>query len=641
MLDVCTLRNDIATHPMTTQNPSLRTSFAPIFNRKIIFCLLLVLGTFTVYLPALHNGFVNYDDNRYILENPHIQSGLTWKTVWWAITAYYESNWHPLTWISHAADISLFHFNAGMHHGISILLHAVNALLLFLILRNVTARDWESFFVAALFAVHPINVESVAWASERKNVLSMLFLLVALYAYGKYAQQPSVFRYSMVAIPYALGLAAKPQIITLPVFLLLLDFWPLQRWTPHFSTRPREESGRAHPIFWKLCLEKLPLALLSIASAVITMQAQTRGGAVQVANAVKHSVAAYSLPVRFENAVVAYAQYFKMLFSPIGLAPMYPHPGTQIRIVSVVFSGVLLVVMTVIVILAREKKYPVVGWFWFLISAIPMIGIVQVGSQAMADRYAYLPYIGLFCMLVWGISDLTVKNASAQKLIVVCGFALLTASGALAYRQTKFWRNSEVLWNHTLSVTERNFVAHDALAEYLMTQDRFSEACAHYQSAVGIYAEDMPAHEGLAICAQARGNIPEAIQQYDLVLRLAIEPNIRSTAFANLGSLYRDLGDYKLAKENYDSALKLDPDLPIALVGTGLLAQKGWDYSRAAAQFGHAMKVEPTSVGYLLLAHALERAGRTADSKQAFQEAQRLSKDLPADQKITDNLIAE
>ena len=626
---------------MTTQIASPRTFFADIVNRDIIFCLLLVLATFTTYFPAVHNGFVNYDDNRYILENPHIQSGLTWKTIRWALTAYYESNWHPLTWISHAVDISLFHFNAGMHHAVNILLHALNSLLLFFILRSITARHWESFFVAALFAVHPINVESIAWAAERKNVLSMFFLLVALYAYGKYARQPSVFRYLMVAIPYALGLTAKAQIITLPFLLLLWDFWPLQRWTPHDLARHGGESGRMHAIFWKLCGEKLPLILLSIASAAFTLQAQTRGGAVQVANSTVHSVAAYSLHVRLENAIVAYAQYFKMLFWPAGLAPMYPHPGAEIRIASVVFSGFLLVVITAIVVLAREKKYLAVGWLWFLISLIPMIGIVQVGSQAMADRYAYLPLIGLFCMLVWGISDSAAENALAQTLVVVCGFALLAASGASAYRQTEFWRNSETLWNHTLRVTERNFVAHDSLAEYLMKQGRFSEACGHYQSSVAIYAEDMPAHEGLAICAQARRNMPEAIQQYDLVIRLAIEPHIRSTAFANLGSLYRGLGDYKLAKENYESALKLDPDLPIALVGTGLLAQRGWDYSQAAAQFAHAMKVEPTSVGYLLLAHALQRAGRSAESKQAFQEAQRLSNDLRSDLKITDDLIAE
>ena len=371
------------------------------------------------------------------------------------------------------------------------------------------------------------------------------------------------------------------------------------------------------------------------------MQAQTRGGAVQVANAVKHSVAAYSFSVRFENAIVAYAQYFKMLVWPVGLAPMYPHPGTEIRIVSVVFSGVLLVVITAIVILAREKKYLVVGWFWFLISAIPNDRnctsrfLSHGGPLRVSAIHRSFLYVGL------GNFGFDSQKYFTSKLIVVCGFALLTVSGASAYRQTEFWRNSETLWNHTLSLTGRNFVAHDALAEYLMQQGRLSEACAHYQSAVGIYAEDMPAHEGLAICAQARGNKPEAIQQYDLVLRLAIEPNIRSTALANLGLLYRGLGDYRLAKENYGSALKLDPDLPIAIVGTGLLAQKGWDYSQAAAQFAHAMKVEPTSVGYLLLAHALERAGRTSESEQAFQEAQRLSKNLPADQKITDELIAE
>jgi Flp pilus assembly protein TadD len=642
MPDVRTFRNNIAAQPMTTQTMPAPAFLARPLHRTIIFCLLLILGTFTIYFPALHNDFVNYDDNHYILENSHIQAGLNWKTIRWATTAYYESNWHPVTWISHAADISFFHFNPGMHHAINILLHALNAVLLFVVLRSATSRDWESFFVAALFAFHPINVESVAWASERKNVLSMFFLLVALYAYEKYARRPSVLRYSTVAIPYALGLAAKPQIITLPLLLLLWDFWPLQRWTPRNSIRASEETRSAHPTLWTLCREKLPLILLSIASAAITMQAQARGGAVQVANAAGHTVAAYSLPVRLENAIVAYARYFETLFWPAGLAPMYPHPGNELhRSLSVVFSAILLVVITTIVLIARQKKYLPVGWFWFLISLIPMIGIVQVGSQAMADRYAYLPFIGLFCILVWGISDLVTENDSARKLVVVCGLVLLMVSGAFAHRQTGFWRNSETLWNRTLRVTERNFVAHDALAEYLMKQGRFSQGCAHYQSAVGIYPEDMPAQEGLAICAQARGNTEEAIQRYDLVIRLAVEPHIRSTAFANLGSLYRGLGDYKLAKGNYEAALQLDPDLPIALVGTGLLAQKGWDYSRAAAQFAHAMKVQPTSVGYLLLANALQRAGQPAEAEQAFQQAQRLSNNLQTDQKITDDLIAQ
>ena len=269
-----------------------------------------------------------------------------------------------------------------------------------------------------------------------------------------------------------------------------------------------------------------------------------------------------------------------------------------------------------------------------------MIGIVQVGSQAMADRYAYLPFVGLFCMLVWAISELIHRNWM-QKAVLMSGLILLIASGTLAYRQTEFWHDSDTLWNHTLRVTQRNFVAHDALADYLMQRGRFSEACAHYESSVKIYSEDMPAQEGLAICAQARGDTKQAIERYRLVISRSVEPHIRSTAFANLGSLYRGLGDYQFAKDNYEAALQLDPDLPIALVGTGLLAQKGWDYSRAATQFAHAMKIEPTSIGYLLLANALERTGRSAESKQAFREAQRLSVNFQADQKSAEELIAE
>ena len=265
-----------------------------------------------------------------------------------------------------------------------------------------------------------------------------------------------------------------------------------------------------------------------------------------------------------------------------------------------------------------------------------MIGIVQVGAQAMADRYAYLPFIGLFCMLVWGISDLVGRKPAFQKIAIVAATLILVVLCGVANRQVAFWKDSESLWNRTLQVTERNFVAHDSLAEYLLKQGRFAEACSHFQSAVNILQQDMPAQEGLAICAQARGNSREAIDRYENVIRLAAEPSIRSTALANLGSIYRGLGEYQMARENYQAALQLNPDLPIALVGTGLLAQKGWDYSRAAELFSHAMNVEPTGVGYLLLANALERSGRATEARQALEKARRLSDNLPNDQKIAD-----
>ena len=634
------LRNNTVNNSVIPQTPPAIPTTLHTLPRTIVFCLLLAVATVAVYFPALHNGFVNYDDPRYILHNPHLQSGLNWQTIHWSATAFYESNWHPLTWISHALDISLFHLNPAGHHSVNILLHTLNALLLFFVLREATRRDWESFFVSALFAVHPVNVESVAWASERKNVLSMFFLLLALYAYGKYAQQRSIFRYSGVAIAYAAGLAAKPQIITLPFLLLLWDFWPLQRWNP-LALSAENSDSRNSLGFWRLCIEKVPLLALSAASAVITMKAQIAGGAIQTASAAGRTVAAYSFSVRLENAVLAYARYVEMMLWPLRLAPIYPHPGNGITAVSVTFSGILLAVITAIVLLAWRHRYLPVGWLWFLGSLVPMIGMVQVGSQAMADRYAYLPYLGLFCMVVWGISDAVSAGFANQKVVAAGAVLVLAVFAVLAQRQVGIWRNSEILWNHTLRVTEGNFVAHDSLAEVLLDQDRFPEACSQFQSSVKILPHDMPAQEGLAVCAQARGDAKEAIVRYKNVLRLAADPNIRATAFANLGSVYRELHDYSSSRENYESALKLNPDLPIALVGTGLLAQKGWDYSRAAEQYAHAMRVEPTSVGYLLLAKALEQGGRSSEAKDALEKAQSLSRTLASDQKIAEALLAQ
>lgn len=634
------VRNNSANDFVTSQTQSPSAIPLPATQRNIVFCFLLVLATVAVYFPSLYNGFVNYDDPRYIINNPHLQSGLNWQSIQWAATAYYESNWHPLTWISHALDMSLFHLEPAGHHAVNSLLQALNALLLFFVLQEATRLNWESFLVAALFAIHPVNVESVAWVSERKNVLSMFFLLLAFYAYGKYAQRASIFRYSAVVIAYALGLAAKPQIITLPFLLLLWDFWPLERWNPAAFSNV-EGSLKTTLGFWRLCTEKIPLLLLSGASAFITIQAQTRGGAVQIANAAGRTVSAYSLPVRIENAIVAYARYIEIMFWPAGLAPVYPHPGNGISTTSVLSSTILLAAITAIVLVARQYKYLMMGWLWFLGSLVPMIGIVQVGSQAMADRYAYLPFIGLFCMVVWGISDQLRGRIAVARIATAGAVILLLILGALARHQVGVWRNSEILWNHTLQVTERNFIAHDSLAEFLLDHNRFPEACSHFQSSVDIFPNDMPAQEGLAVCAQERGDSREAIDRYKSVLRLAAEPNIRATAFANLGSIYRELHEYQMSRENYESALKLTPDLPIALVGTGLLAQKGWEYSRAAEQYGHAMRVAPTSVGYLLLAKALEQGGHPAEAKEAFERARQLSTNLEDDQKTADALLAQ
>lgn len=600
----------------------------------------LALATLAAYAKTFHNGFVDLDDVAYVTNNPHIKAGLHWETVKWAATAYYESNWHPLTWISHAADVSVFHLNPQGPHVVNLLLHALNATLLFFLLTVATKREWTSFFAAALFALHPINVESVAWVSERKNVLSMLFLLLAMIAYTAYARKRSWLRYALTALFFALGLSAKPQIITLPFLLLLWDYWPLRRWQGQAQNISSTNNAvRLRQWLW-LVIEKLPLFLLSAISAVLTMRAQSAGGAIQVSDGAQRAVAAFSISIRLQNAIVAYAQYLFDLAWPVHLAAMYPHPGSSIRLGSVVPAAVLLLAASALAwAVRRDHGYVLTGWLWFLGSMVPMIGLVQVGSQARADRYAYLPFIGLFLIVAWGLSEIVEKWPSFQMGVAsACGAALLIL-GLLTLRQAGYWRNSETLSTRALQTTSGNFFAHDSLGRYLVVSGRIEEACPHFEESLKILPTDVIAQEGLGVCYQARGNAGKAIEQYENVLRLSVDAGVRATAYANLGSIYRQRGNYLEAKTNYESALRLNPDLPAALVGSGLLAQRGWDFTNAVKRYARAMSVEPTSVGYLLLAKALQQSGRAVEAQQAFEAARRLSENLAADQKAADSLL--
>ena len=378
-------------------------------NRPFVLGLVLVVATIVLYYPAIHHPFVNYDDDGYVTENVHVQNGLSWDTVEWAFTTYDQANWHPLTWLSHALDCQLFEQNPAGPHATNVLLHALNVALLFWILAQATGFMGRSFMVAALFALHPINVESVVWVAERKNLLSMLLFLLALGAYRWYAREPRPRRYVVVAILFALGLMAKPQIVTLPFVLLLWDYWPLRRMAIDGQAAvdtPDERSalakGRLEPValpqrsFSRLLVEKGPLLALSAISAVITMQAQKRGGGINPD---------VSLSARLANAIVCYARYLGKAVWPTRLAPMYPHPGNHLPTWEVFTALLLLLVLTALVAAGRRHRYLPVGWLWFLGTLIPMIGLVQVGRQAMADRYAYLPFIGLFIMICWGVPD--------------------------------------------------------------------------------------------------------------------------------------------------------------------------------------------------------------------------------------------
>jgi tetratricopeptide (TPR) repeat protein len=591
----------------------------------VVLCLLLVAATLAVYNPVNRNAFVNFDDDHYITGNPHVLAGLSWETVKWAFTNYYEANWHPLTWISHALDAQLFGLNPVGHHYVNVVLHALNAVLLFLLLQSATGFTWRSLMVAALFALHPVNVESVAWASERKNVLSMMFLLLALHAYGWYARRPGTGRYALVAAMFACGLMSKPQVITLPFLLLLWDYWPLRRYSSG-ARQPARGAG--------LLLEKLPLFLLSLASAVVTMQAQKAGGAI-------HSAIIYPLYLRLENAIVSYSRYLGKAFWPTELSPLYPHPLDLLKFWQVIASAVFLLLATTLVIRNRRHGYLVTGWLWFLGALVPMIGLVQVGEQAMADRYAYLPFVGLFAMVCWGVSEWAETKKISMAGLAVSALAVIAALGVLTYRQIGYWRNSETLWSYTLQVTSvRSYKAHFNLAVTYDGEGRYDEAVQQFRQAIDPRDDDPRIHLGLGIYDQRHGHIQEAIEEFQTALRLSSDEAMSADALSNLGSAYRQVRDYVRAKESLAAALRLDPNKAAASVGMGLLAQKSGDFEQAILEYSHAMSVEPTAVGYVLLGRAEQQAGHSTEAKAALEKARGLTSDLDQAQQTATELLA-
>ena len=379
---------------MTLPGETQVSLFASPEKRNAVVCLLLAVVTLALYNPVNSHSFVNYDDDRYVTENRHVRQGLTADTIAWALKSTEVANWHPLAWMSHALDYSLFGLNPAGHHFTSVLLHAANAILLFLLLMWATGRSGPSLFVAALFAVHPINVESVAWIAERKNVLCTFFFFLTLWAYGWYARRPNWKRYLAIAALFVAALAAKAMVITLPFALLLLDYWPLDR------IHATNDDTDAVPAFsWpRLVLEKLPLFFISVADAVVTMEAQQASGAVR-------SSAQFSFGVRLADAVYAYAMYLWKMMWPARLAPLYPHPGDSLAAWQVAGSALVLIAITIFVVRFRDRRYLLVGWLWFLGTLAPVIGPVQIGDAAMADRYAYIPLIGVFTMIAFGLAD--------------------------------------------------------------------------------------------------------------------------------------------------------------------------------------------------------------------------------------------
>ena len=556
-------------------------------QRQLVLGLLLVVVTLALYNPVSRNGFVNFDDDRYVTDNPQVRVGLRWSTISWAFTSLDQANWHPLTWLSHALDCQFFRLNPVGHHYTNLLLHATNALLLFFVLQWFTGYTARSLMVAALFAVHPLNVESVAWIAERKNVLCMLFFLLALAAYGWYVRRPTIARYLAVALLFALGLMSKPMVITLPLTLLLLDYWPLgrMRFSMKFDSRDEASPGfaaSAQPVS-RLCLEKVPLLALSAASAIITMIAQRAGGAVLTS-------AEHSPLLRLQNVVVCYGLYIEKALWPSHLAALYPYPHA-LPAWQVAVSALFLVAVTYAVLKYGEYRYLAAGWFWYLGTMVPMIGLIQVGNQAMADRYAYLPLIGLFMMIVWAAAEFASAHHISTEYLAAAGLTILLALSAVTRIQISYWHDDFSLWQHALAVTQNNYVAENNFAYALITQGRDDEASIHFRTASALEPGDPTSQLNLGIYAQQHGDLQQAAARYANVLRLATDGQLRASAYANLGTVYFALHDYAQAQQNFDSAMKLNRVFPVALLDLGLMAQKNNDWNRAAGYF--AQFVEP------------------------------------------------
>jgi len=531
--------------------------------------LALALAVMIAFYPGLAGEFVSWDDPVYVTANVHVKDS-SWDTVTWAFTSFDAANWHPLTWLSLALDHHLYGLEPFGYHLTSLLIHTANAVLVFLVIFHLTGAFWQSLGVAILFGLHPLRVESVSWVAERKDVLSAFFWLLTMAAYVRYVRLKSLNNYLLVVLAFTMGLLSKPVIVTLPAALLLLDYWPLRR------------------LSWRTVLEKLPLAALSTACMALVFAAQQSGGAVQID----------PIPLldRVANSLAAYVQYLALTFWPQALSPWYAHPALEGPALShwqVLGAATLLAGITAVVLFrGRLKPYLPVGWFWFLGTLVPMIGLVQVGRQGMADRYTYIPHIGLFLLLVWGISGLPVWKSHRARVVgavVTVGLALVLAS--LTWRQTAVWSNNLALWSYTAERSPNAFIAHQALGLELQRLRRYDEALISLQRASTIRPEIASVHFNVATLLDRNGQLGAALARYREAA--ALKPD--SASYHNrLGVTLLRLGRPREAREPIERAIALKPGYAEAHynLGHAWLAQSMFE--EAAKEFQTALRAKPT-----------------------------------------------
>ncbi len=544
-------------------------------------CALLVSCVWLVFGQTLGHQFVNYDDQSYVYENPIVSSGLTLHGLTWAFTHSHATNWHPLTTISHMLDCQLFGLKAGGHHFTSVVLHSVATVLVFLVFRQMTGGLWRSAFVAAVFALHPLHVESVAWVAERKDVLSAVFFALTLAAYLRYVRRSTLASYLLVMLTLALGLMSKPMLVTLPFVLLLLDYWPLGRFGKFDPIPPVQSSSRPGlRTFGRLFLEKVPLLLLSALSSLVTSLVQ------------KDAMSSFDrLPIslRVANAVISYVTYIRQMIWPTGLAVFYPYPGKYLPLAEASCAALVLLSVTAASIVFRKKfPYLVVGWFWYLGMLVPVIGIIQVGSQAHADRYTYLPQIGLYLMVTWLAVDITRSWQSRRPLLTVTGLTVVITLAVCAWTQASYWRDSQSLWTRSLAVTEDNALAHRNLGGAYLQKGLVDAAISQHEIAVA----ELGAGRERRNDAQDSFNPGNAlVGKSDRAAALA-----RYVAFVNLGNSLFQGGKLDEAIDRFREAEKLLPDHPQAYNSLGTAYLRKGMIEQAIKDFEKAAQVEPESV---------------------------------------------
>ena len=543
---------------------------------KLAICAALIAITWAVFGQTVGHEFVNFDDPSYVSDNEHIRGGLSWHEVTWAFTHIHSHNWHPLTTVSHMLDCQLFGLRPGWHHFVNVLLHTIGAILLFLALEQMTGGPsrngsiWRSAFVAAVFAIHPLRVESVAWISERKDVLSGVFFMLTLLAYFRYTRRPGVGRYLTMAFLFACGLMSKPMLVTLPIVLLLLDYWPLERFSGSSAAR--------------VLIEKIPLCILSIASVVITLVVQNEG-----VGLVRLEV----LPIwwRITNALTSYLVYIRQMIWPVDLALIYSHPG-KLPIWQVAGAAALLIAITLGVFALRKRNpYLIVGWGWYLIMLLPVIGIVQVGGQAHADRYTYLPQIGLSIALTWGIVDFCRFRHYPAPLLGATAAIIISAFTLRAAGQVGYWHDSERLWRHSLAVTSQNDMAHLGLGQFLSDQKRLNDAIAELETVVARHPHDVDARLKLASAlSEEKGRMNDAIAEYEAAAKIGDpNPDIETT----LANLLLEQGRIDEAIQYYRQVVQLQPSSALAHYNLAIGLHRDRRLSEAIFHYKEALKIDP------------------------------------------------